>query len=208
MRIQSYGERLRGHCNLVSRLTCVTFCLQTKAVFIFLYLMLLLCACSRATAHQPRIVPVDRKPVRITQPEVSQAFYGRLKQVPQEFIIESRVAFDLYINLLVPKIPGIQKDLRVKVNGPGKKTFVILQGKKATWTIFHEPFSGTDYYRGPEFRSHVPAGTYILQVSRPRNYGKYVLAVGEKEVFSSADMLQAMQIVSQLKKDFFTDSPQ
>jgi hypothetical protein len=181
----------------MGRVTVICFCL--------------LCAWAlsqqAADAHQPYIVKAGSCPVRVEDPEVSKAFYGRLDSAPQFFVVASDRALTLYVNLLVPRIKDVDKKVWAKIVNSKKEVVAELDGAKADWREFHEPFSGTDYYRGPEFRKQLPADTYTIEVSSPDQRGKYVLAVGEKEVFSLAEVFRSMRIVSQLKSEFFTDAP-
>ncbi|MDP2741424.1 MAG: hypothetical protein Q8O66_01910, partial [bacterium] len=54
------------------------------------------------SAHQPRIVYYIGGDVKIKNPEVSQAFYDKIKGKSRDYFINSDKDFNLYINLLVP----------------------------------------------------------------------------------------------------------
>ena len=64
---------------------------------------------AEAQAHQPRIVS-DSWLTLIENPEVSQAFYGELKGHEAYYLIDLKQAGDLYLQLLVPDLPGVAKD--------------------------------------------------------------------------------------------------
>lgn len=65
-----------------------------------------------ALAHQPRLIDHPQepaaavRPVAISNPEISQAFYGELAGAAQEFSIKSEQPFRLYVGLLVPDLSG------------------------------------------------------------------------------------------------------
>ena len=158
-----------------------------------------------ALAHQPRLVG-DQTDIIVTLPEVSKAYYGHLDGNPVTFRIEAAEAFRLYLNILVPDIEGIEKDVSVKIL---KKDTVIsvLDADSHDWTGFYEPFAGDDYFRGPEFLEMQEAGVYEIQVYSPDNQGKYVLAVGDKESFPFAELIKTYMVLPRLKSEFFGKSP-
>jgi hypothetical protein len=119
-------------------------------------------------------------------PEISQAFYARLAGNPQTYDIRSEAPLRLYVNLLVPDIPGIEIDYEAALfrETDGKEELVArLDGKTHVWNPFYEPFGGDRYLLGPEYDEQVPAGAYIVVVTSPNNAGRYVLAVGKIEKF-------------------------
>lgn len=157
-------------------------------------------------AHQPRIVP-DGLTV-IENPEVSQAFYGTLKGNPHYYQITSEEAFTLYVSILVPDLEGIGKDVSVTVTSEqDSEVLASLDGLGYEWTALYEPFAGDSYYKGPEAKTVLGAGTYIIEVSSIDNEGKYVLVVGEKEEFSLNEILHTIRTLPSLKRDFFEKSP-
>ncbi|UCH36200.1 MAG: hypothetical protein JSV65_07560 [Armatimonadota bacterium] len=171
-----------------------------------LTLGLVLCACS-ASAHQPRIVESGKTPIVVEAPEVSKAYYGELDGAPRLFAVRSDHPFILYVNVLVPRIPGIQKNISAEIRDGKGNLVAELDGPNFRWTEFHEPFGGDDYYRGPEFSKDVEAGEYTITVFNSGNRGKYVLAVGEKEEFPFSEMVRTVAVLPRLKSEFFERSP-
>lgn len=177
-----------------------------SAIFLFVF-------CEVSLAHQPRLVYLQEpSPVIVENPEVSQAFYDELKGFPKSYFIESEKDFELYINLLVPE----------HSNGPGKYSALVfvledgdinferkiaeLDGELFDWKGFYEPY-GRDYYlKGPEFFKQIPPGKYKIEVYSRDNQGKYVLAVGKKEVYNFSDILGAYWKIPLLKITFFKTS--
>jgi len=178
---------------------------RTCLIALALMAVVLVCPCI-AWAHQPRIVKPNSGPVTVEQPEVSKAYYGELRGRPQLFEISSETPFVLYVNVLVPKIPDIEKNVSAAIYSGGKQV-AALNGVRFKWAVFHEPFAGDDYYKGPEFSKRVEAGTYSVKVFSPINRGKYVLAIGEKEEFPFGEAMRAFAAVVRLKSDFFGKSP-
>ena len=167
-------------------------------------------------AHQPRIVSNDF--TVISNPEISQAFYGELKGVPAEFQIKSDSEFSLYVGILVPDIPNIKKDISVeiyKIDGEKKEMLAMLDGTKFDWFAFYEEFGGDNYFWGPEYKAEesltaiglmgkiVPAGDYRIKVYSPSNLGKYSLVTGYLESFPFTEILNALILVPKLKLNFF-----
>lgn len=170
-----------------------------------------------ALAHQPRIVKGNYE--EITNPEVSQAFYGELRGVQAEYRINSDQEFRLYVGILVPDIPQVRKDISAeiyRVKDGGKDTLALLDGTQFEWTPFFEEFAKDNYFWGPEYKADdsqkgielkgrlVPAGDYHIKVFSPSNQGKYSLVVGDLEEFSLKDIFSIVR-VPQIKLKFFGD---
>jgi len=75
------------------------------------------------------------------------------------------------------------------------------------WTKFFEPFGNDTYWQGPEYKVQAGAGTYEIRVSSSNNDSKYSLAIGEIEAFDFKETVNALNLIPQLKKDFFNKSP-
>lgn len=178
---------------------------------------------SLALAHNPRLVGSSGKTVIVENPEISQAFYGVLQGAQQLFEINSDKDFTLYVNLLVPKLPNINKGLLFeiyKVQNNNQQLIAKLDGETFDWTEFYEPFGGDTYLKGPEFTTQEPKGDYLIRVSHchadepqtPQEeascaFSKYVLAIGEQEKFPPKEILNTILLLPILKKDFFDKSP-
>lgn len=157
-------------------------------------------------AHQPRIVydlNIDEKtPVMIENPEVSQAFYGSLKGHPDYFRIVSNESFSFYLEVLVPYVDGIGTDVSVEVFSDGEEV-LTLDGSDFKWEYYYEEYAGDAYYKGPEKKKDISAGTYNIRVSSSDNSGKYVLVVGEREEFPVSEILKTLWTLPFLKEGFF-----
>ena len=158
----------------------------------------------QAWAHQPRIVSQEK--LQVENPEVSQAFYGELKGKPVSFEINSTKPFILYLNLLVPDLPGIEKDVSARVYS-GEEEIFFLDGTNFNWVSFFEEFAGDNYFKGPEIEEEVEQGKYLVEVFSSDNQGKYVLAIGKKEEFPPGETVETIFLLPQLKKNFFNKSP-
>ena len=159
-------------------------------------------------AHQPRLVD-NRPAIEVRNPEISQAFYARLSGEPQTYHIRSQVPLRLYVNILVPEMPGIETDYEAviyRTEAAAECILARLDGKAYDWRPFFEPFGGDHYRLGPEFDQDVPAGTYTVVVSSPDNQGKYALAIGKIEKFPPGEMARTIVTLPKLKK-YFGKSP-
>jgi hypothetical protein len=114
--------------------------------------------------------------------------------------------FDLYVNVLAPKIDGQKKDISARISKDGN-LLIVLDGDQHIWTEMFEPFGHDTYWQGPEYRMKVGPGTYVITVTSTKNDSKYALAVGEKESFDTKETLNALTLVPLLKIDFFNESP-
>lgn len=177
---------------------------RARILSIFLALALLTTA-GQALAHQPRIVG-NETAIQVTEPEVSKAYYGELSGSPVVYEIRSSEDFTLYVGLLVPDLPGIDKDVSAEIYRNGT-LLVQLDGLAHNWTAFYEPYGGDNYFEGPEYDERVAAGQYLVRVYSPDNAGKYVLAIGKIEAFPPGEMLRTLRALPALKRDFFEKSP-
>jgi len=162
-----------------------------------------------AEAHQPRYIQENRLVV-INNPEVSQAFYGELRGREAYYLLEFKRAGDLYLQLLAPDLPEIQKDKTATVEyapelGAKAASFAELSAPASEWKKYYEEYGGDNYFKGPELKKPAEPGYYIVKISSPENQGKYVLAVGEKEEFPAGEALKAALTLPLLKKDFFAE---
>lgn len=161
-----------------------------------------------AFAHQPRIeIGVnnsERNPINIEDPEISKAYYGKLKGQPDYYRIVSDKPFSLYVNILAPNIP-IYNETRfsVEVKDITGKQIILLNGTNSTWQEFFEPFGQDFYLQGPEARMNVSQGLYYIKVFNSNNTGRYSLAVGEEESFPPIEILKSVVTVPILKTNFF-----
>ena len=166
---------------------------------------------SPAAAHAPRLLDNDGSVTIIEQPDVSQAFYGDLKNGPAFFSLKVDKPMDLYVSILVPNVAGIKKDksVQIKYDNQGKdEIFWTLDGKNFAWRPWYERFGGDNYFQGPEIKKMAQPGEYFLAVySGPDYVGKYVLVVGEKESFTLTDIVNTIFTLPTLKRDFFEKSP-
>jgi len=183
---------------------------KSRSFKTLLLVCLLLAVGPTALAHLPRLVTGDQA-VKVQDPEVSQAFYARLRGNPAVYEIRAPGEFLLYVNLLVPDVPGIATDISarvIRVGEDGGETILsFLDGENSRWEPFFEPFAGDRYLIGPEFERTVLSGHYRIEVFNPQNTGKYVLAVGKREAFTPAETLHTIKTLPALKRDFFGKSP-
>jgi hypothetical protein len=148
----------------------------------------------------------------VPEPEISKAYYGKLMGEPDTYIIESATPFDLYVNVLVPDIPGIteqKKDVSAAVikDGETDTPLAVIGGVNANWEKFYEPFGVSTYWRGPEYKTRAEAGRYEVHVWSSNNDSKYSLAIGEGEFFNNKEIWNALRLVPKIKSEFFEESP-
>jgi len=181
---------------------------------------------STAFAHQPRLV--GEGVTQIENPEVSQAFYGELKGEEDNYQIVSDVPFNLYVGLLLPDLPDVDKNLFVEIYREDEHGhedeeadhedtpdfYYLLNGVSFDWTPYYEEFGGDNYLQGPELGVAVEGqdlpkgvavapGIYNIRVFSLINEGRYVLVVGEKEEFPLGEIWRTIKTLPTLKKDFF-----
>jgi hypothetical protein len=129
---------------------------------------------SSAEAHQPNFINKE-KLIEISNPEISQAFYGFLDKEPAIYSINSDSPFQLYVGLLTPDLPDQQNNLSADIkSSEGIELADLGRLNDLTWQRWYEEFAGDWYWKGPEFKKEVLAGTYTITVSNPNNNGPYV----------------------------------
>lgn len=176
-----------------------------KATFIIILIIFL--SLSFSIAHQPRLASDSsslENPIVVSNPEISQAFYGDLNGNPAYYKISSKEEFRLYVNLLVPDTPGSgEKLVSAEILDENQNILTSLDGNNFDWEVFFEPFGGDSYLQGPEFNQTVPAGTYYIKVFNNENQGSYSLAIGDIETFPPDESLNAILLLPILKAGFF-----
>ncbi len=180
--------------------------LSSRNIFLLFFTLAILLP-TIASAHQPRIV--ESRQTVVQSPEVSKAYYGKLTGEPDVFTINATTPFDLYVGVLVPDIAGQKKDVSAVIikDGDIDKPLSVLEGINFVWEKFFEPFGHDTYWKGPEFKARVEAGTYEIRVWSSNNDSKYSLAIGEIEAFDFKEGVSAFTLIPELKKNFFNESP-
>ncbi|MFA6227558.1 MAG: hypothetical protein WC631_03760 [Candidatus Paceibacterota bacterium] len=165
-----------------------------------------------ASAHQPRLVwdfiNSHDSPIVISNPDISQAFYGILKNQPEYYKVKLDKASILYLSLLVPDNinAGVDISARVfKLNSPDSDIKTFLNGKRSTWESYYEEFAGDFYLQGPENSTYLKEGEYLIEITSEKNEGKYVLVVGQKESFPLDEAMRMIINLPRLKIDFFEE---
>lgn len=174
----------------------------------FCFFLFVLFVAAPILAHQP--VMVGKTTEEIRDPAISRAFYDELTGQPRSYFINANKAFDLYLNLLVPKNTNAsgRYSARVYRLSDGRRQLLTnVRADSVEWREFYEPFGGDTYLKGPEFKRNVQAGKYEIEVYNVGNRGKYVLAVGEKEFFGPKEIAQVYVALPLLKASFFGTSP-
>jgi len=77
--------------------------------------------------------------VNVEQPEISQAFYSMLSGQEDVYQIVSDTGFLLYVNIVVPDLPGQRTDFIIDIN-ESDEIVTTLEGTSFVWTDFFEKF--------------------------------------------------------------------
>ena len=171
---------------------------------IIIFVVIMLSWALGVFAHQPRIV--DTEKIHVTKPEVSKAYYAKLSGKPHTYIISVNSAIDLYVNVLFPHKEGPKKNITVNIF-KGDQSIGSLSSGEVDWKKFFEPFGQSMYWQGPELKKNVDAGKYEILVQSKEKNLRYVLAIGETEVWNGIDSINAILLIPELKRNFFEESP-
>jgi hypothetical protein len=162
-----------------------------------------------ALAHVPHIVEqtsvIDIDP--ITDPTLSQAFYGTLDGFPHTYEIRAKEAFTLHVEVLIPDIESATENVSgIVIRETGTKGRVVevtrLLADDASWESFYEFFGGDSYRKGGVYEADVEAGVYRIEVSTPENTAPYVLVVGNREEFGAIGYFETIRRLMEVKEFF------
>ncbi len=170
------------------------------------FLLIIFLCVSLASAHQPREVTDTssiENPIIVSNPEISQAFYGELNGNPAYYQIKSSKEFRLYVNILIPDNPGPKSFISMDILDDSGKVIATFDGQNSTWKSYYEKFGGDYYLKGPEFNQTIPAGTYYIKLYNNDNQGLYSLAIGDIESFPADESLNALITLPILKSETF-----
>lgn len=154
------------------------------------------------SGHVPEIVDNDRdftdKPVIVDNPEVSKAFYGKLKGSPHKYKIVSDEPFNLYVSLLAPYVGQEESsDLEFHIMKDDEK--IVMMHDYEDWEKWYEEFGGDWYLQGPSYEAEVPSGVYIIEVHSETNSEDYSLAIGRIERFGLLDTVKVVFLLPLIK---------
>lgn len=179
--------------------------MKTKnIIFVISAIFLFLIFPSITSAHQPRLVKEVK--TTVVDPEISKAYYAKLEKTSNTYTIQSDTDFNLYVNILVPKIENQKKDVSFSITKDGKELATYL-AEDHEWKEFWEEFGRNWYWMGAEYREKATPGTYEITVWSSQNDSKYSLAIGEIETFDSKESMNALKLIPEIKKNFFEESP-
>jgi hypothetical protein len=185
--------------------------MKTKNLVILLIAFSVFGLANLASAHNPRLVysldALPEKPIVINSPDISQAFYGRLKGWEEYYRFKLNASSEFYWQTLVPATKDITKDVSAElIDNDNGRVIAKLEAKDSDWKPYYEEFAGDNYFAGPSSTLMLDPGTYDIRVSNPNNEGKYVLVVGQKESFTAKEIFGTIVNLPALKT-FFNSSP-
>ena len=161
-----------------------------------LYFLILIFFYFNCYAHQPKLInysPSGKYPHKVIYPEISKAYYGKLKGEPHYYKIESKKEFSFYAGISSPKVNDTYTWFSIEVIDEKNNVIFSADGKDYQWKAWYEPYARDWYWIGPQIGIHnnkefksslkINAGTYLIKVFNQNNVGSYSLAIGEKEFF-------------------------
>ena len=171
-------------------------------------LSLLLLLISLSSAHIPELVLEDRNytndPIIVEEPEISYAYYGKLKGSPQVYKIVSDKPFYLYVSLLVPYVGQDEtSDVEFHIMKDGKK--IVMMHDYQNWTKWYEEYGRDWYLQGPTYESDAEAGTYLIEVHSDTNSEDYTLAIGNIERFGPLEIVSTIFVLPLMKALYWAD---
>lgn len=173
-----------------------------KISFLFLSFFLLT---TTTFAHNPRLVmwqtPTSANPIKIENPDVSQVFYGELKNSEEYYEFEILSNQAVTFQILAPIFEKNFSSAQIfDQNG------MIIDNLSATnyeKGASFEEFGGDYYINGPEKDIDLTAGRYQVKISNAGNIGKYAFVIGKKESFPLKEILYTYTTLPLIKEVFF-----
>jgi hypothetical protein len=165
-----------------------------------------------ALAHNPRLVynidALPDKPIIIENPDISQAYYGKLKGWEEYYQFTLTAEQDFYFGTLVPDVKAVDKTISADlINQDDGKIIARLDAGASDWPPYFEKFAGDHYFSGPTSTINLSPGKYSIKIyNNNNNEGKYVLVVGQKEVFTPREIIGTIVNLPALKI-YFETSP-
>ncbi len=150
----------------------------------------------------PRFSENNQK--EIDKPEIIQSYYGELKGSPDQYVIKSNENFDLSVQLALPDLPNINKNIVVWVRkhdslSPG----FVIDGQFLKWKSTTNPFLDSKFLEGPaRILNDTDAGTYDITVFNAGNQGKYILKIGNKKSNIVTESTRTLISLPKIKKYF------
>ena len=100
-------------------------------------------------AHQPKLInyaPSINNPHEIIYPEISKAYYGKLKGEPHYYKIESESEFSFYAGISTPKVNDNYKWLSIDVLDENNNLIgnYIFETRNIEWITFQEMMKHTE----------------------------------------------------------------
>jgi len=166
----------------------------------FIISLFLILISVEALAHQPKLIkysPTKENPHEVINPEISKAYYAKLKGEPHYYRVKSEKDFLFYTSILSPKVNDDYIWLSLEVSDENNNIVYQADGSNFKWEPWYEPYARDWYWKGPEIGGEInqetgfkksfliKSGTYIIKVYNNDNIGNYSLAVGEAEFFGS-----------------------
>lgn len=186
-------------------------------------ILLAFATATAALAHRPIFVEPRSNTTRanaipISDHDISWAVYAQLTDAGEVnyYRFEGKRGARVRIETLVPHIESLRDfgfDVALVGKGfevtrvpfaleEGEGVIVALDSGHDEARVFDEHFTQTSYWQRQSLRAQLPAdGTYWIAVYDPRGRtGKYVLAIGEREVWGAEDMVQMPHIVARVRE--------
>jgi hypothetical protein len=178
--------------------------IMNKTITTTLFIATMLLVATPVFAHQPRLV--DSEAIEVIDPEISKAYYGELTGAPHVYSINTSEPLELYVGILMPYADDSAKDVQAEIR-QGEDLLQMIGGQNADWQEMFEFFGQSTYWDGGEYKASVDGGAYTITVSSANNDSKYSLAIGEIEAFDGNEIINALNLIPELKSNFFNESP-
>jgi len=136
-----------------------------------------------------------------------RAHYGELAGWPHLYRYSAEDPFRLTLALAEPALgeEPLEKFTVIvvkEVYREGVTELTRLRPEEVTWEREYEPVGGDAYYRGGSYEAELDEGTYLIEVSSPRNEGKYVLSIGHEKQLGPRSFFSTFKGVYEVKRFF------
>ena len=133
----------------------------------------------------------------IKDASVSNVVYGELKDKPDFYELNLAKPYDLYAQITVPFVEGMEKPnfslILTKKDGTQK---FMLSGTGYDWKLTTDSLTKDQYYLGPDKEIKGAIGKYEIEIVAPGYAGKYILTVGKKDANAIGSSLHQVSLGS------------
>jgi hypothetical protein len=133
-------------------------------------------------------------------------YYSELEGFPHTYILNLTDATYVGAHVLVPDIEESKNNMSglivERVERGRVREVARLRPAEALWEEYFDSTTRDTYRRGSSYGASLEPGEYIVEVSTPDNYGKYVLALSAEPELDLGGYIKGVATIARIKEFF------